>query len=99
MSEVRLIDANALKDEILSWAMVITNPKILGTDDTMCVINYAPTVDAVEVVRCRDCKWFDITEPSGTIEPIGYRCRRKRIFVESDDYCKYGEKRNDGDNH
>lgn len=44
-----------------------------------------------KIVRCVDCKWFDITEPSGTIEPIGYRCRRRQIFVESDDYCKYGE--------
>ena len=27
-------------------------------DDAMCLIDDAPTVDAVPVVRCRDCKWF-----------------------------------------
>lgn len=46
-----------------------------------------------EIVRCADCKWFDISEPSGTVEPIGYICHRKYIFVESDDFCKRGERR------
>lgn len=46
-----------------------------------------------ELVRCADCKWFDISEPSGTVEPIGYKCKRKSRFVESDDFCKYGEVR------
>ena len=46
-----------------------------------------------KLVRCADCKWFDISEPSGTVEPIFYKCKRKRRFVESDDFCKYGEAR------
>lgn len=46
-----------------------------------------------KLVRCADCKWFDITDPSGTVEPIGYKCKRKQRFVESDDFCKYGEAR------
>ena len=47
----------------------------------------------VPIVRCGDCRWFDRSEPSGTVEPIGFRCMRKRIFVESDDFCKRGERR------
>ena len=46
-----------------------------------------------ELVRCANCKWFDISESSGTVEPIFYKCKRKRRFVESDDFCKYGEVR------
>lgn len=46
-----------------------------------------------ELVRCKDCKWFDISEPSGTVEPIGYKCKRRQIFVDSDDFCKRGERR------
>lgn len=57
------------------------------------VIDEMPTMDAVPVVRCGECKWFDISEPSGTVEPIGYICHRKYIFVESDDFCKRGERR------
>ena len=56
-------------------------------------IEDAPTVDAVQVVQCANCKWFDISEPSGTVEPIFYKCKRKSRFVESDDFCKYGEVR------
>lgn len=52
----RLIDADTLKEEILSWARVITNPKMLGTEDTMYIIDSAPTVDAVKVVRCKNCR-------------------------------------------
>lgn len=46
-----------------------------------------------KLVRCVDCKWFDISEPSGTVEPFGYRCKRRRIFVDADDFCKRGERR------
>jgi hypothetical protein len=56
------------------------------------VINNAPTVDAVPVVRCGECKWFDRTELSGTVEPIGYRCKLKQRFVDVDDFCKRGER-------
>lgn len=56
----------------------------------------APTVDAVPVVMCMDCKWFDISEPSGTVEPIGHKCKRRRIFVDSDDFCKRGERNTNG---
>lgn len=47
-----------------------------------------PTVDAVEVVRCKDCRWFG-----------KYGCAI-RIVDESDkpkenDYCSFGERRTD----
>ena len=91
---MRLIDADALKDEVMKiWAYIqcITGDDVM--DAVMTNIKNAPTVDAVAVVRCADCKWFDISESSGTVEPIGYKCKRKRMFVESDDFCKYGEVR------
>lgn len=49
--------------------------------------------DVVPVIRCVNCKWFDITEPSGTVEPIMFKCKRRQRFVESDDFCKYVERR------
>ena len=61
-------------------------------DDAMCLIDDAPTVDAVEVVRCRDCKHCDpenhhCDHYMGTVAPL----RRK-----PDDFCSYGE-RKEGD--
>ena len=51
---MRMIDADALieRTEILEDVFVInwTTEKVRG------LINSAPTIDAVEVVRCKDCK-------------------------------------------
>ena len=71
--------------------------------DALC--SDAPTVDAVEVVRCRDCKY---AEPYKRMDgAIGYYChcecsvfeyadKRKYTPVrESDDFCSYGERRTD----
>lgn len=106
---MQLIDRDALLKEIDKEREFLIEREMYGAEHIlvtsfMRLVDDAPTVDiceacnadvygAVEVVRCEDCKWYDTTEPSGTIDPILYRCRRKRIFVESDDYCKYGERR------
>ena len=46
-----------------------------------------------ELIRCKDCKWFDMSDPSGTVEPIGYRCKKvTRLWREPDDYCKGAER-------
>lgn len=52
-----------------------------------------------ELIRCRNCKYFDMSDIGGTIPPIVYRCTRNpisRTYRESDDFCSYGE-RKDGD--
>ena len=50
-------------------------------------ITDAPTVDAVEVVRCRDCKHYN----EGFC--VGYHAHHD---IMPDDFCSYGE-RKDGD--
>ena len=56
-------------------------------EDVIMMIKTAPTVDAVEVVRCRECKYCDpenhhCDHYMGTAAPL----RRK-----PDDFCSYGE--------
>ena len=46
----------------------------------------APTVDAVPVVRCKDCKAYE--KDCGYCEAMGFTC-------EQDDFCSYGERRTD----
>lgn len=48
----RLIDADALKDAIKT--------DIMGGLNYRRFIDDAPTVDAVPVVRCKDCKYWGI---------------------------------------
>lgn len=49
------------------------------------MIESRPTADVVEVVRCRDCEYYD-----------NLLCGRFNAYgtsVEEDDYCSYGERR------
>ena len=59
-----------------------------------CDIESAPTVDAVTVVRCRECNHCDpenyhCDHPMSTAAPL----RRK-----PDDFCSYGERKEGADN-
>ena len=56
-------------------------------------IEAAPTVDAVEVVRCRECKQGEIDDPDF---PDEYYCHAGCGWNKGDFYCAYGE-RKDGD--
>ena len=68
------------------------------------VIDEMPTIDAVEVVRCKDCRWFDKkTEHSS----YGYCHAMKHAYLsknweisiyrtqKEDFYCADGEKKNE----
>lgn len=94
MDEVRLIDANALKEKAIRVSTVKehTYLKAVGTHE----IDKAPTVDAVHVVRCKDCKSYRLFKNRFGVEIS--RCMLIGADVGSDDYCSYGE-RKDGDNH
>lgn len=53
-----------------------------------------------EIVRCKDCKWYDLTDPCGTLTPTAHRCKRvTRLWMEDDAYCSYGERRDDDTLH
>lgn len=53
----------------------------------------APAVDAVEVVRCKDCKhWFG-NVAGYTGDEIGH-CERANWMVGENGYCVYGERKN-----
>ena len=77
----RLIDANALLKRLrISYLYHKVNPYIVN----------APTVDAVEVVRCKKCRFSKYFEESGT-----RKCRTQNGMyrtVEDSDFCSYGER-------
>ena len=58
----------------------------------------APAADVVEVVRCKDCKFFipdselDHNEYPNIIEADGL-CDNSLKFTDADDYCSYGERK------
>lgn len=86
---MRLIDADALMekyDKTTVW-------------DSWVEINTAPTIDAVPVVRCRECKYWNedaewCREFSFFITPSGEPCSPAESMnwrsFQADDFCSYG---------
>ena len=53
------------------------------------VIKSLPSAEAVEVVRCKDCKWYDKFSPIHT----KCRCKLAKWWCNDKDFCSYGERR------
>ena len=53
-------------------------------------LNSAPIIDAVPVVRCKDCKQGEIDDPDF---PDQYYCRAGCGWNNGDFYCAYGERK------
>lgn len=96
---MRLIDANALSESIKHGAG--TNLQKFFAD--VCVAA-APTVDAIPVVYCKDCKYAD-TERRNTTEKRYYNsilfcrnsnlCNDEPLAMWPDDFCSYGERKDE----
>lgn len=57
------------------------------------ILDYAETVDAVKVVRCKNCKKGHIVPDFDGL----YSCNWKRKPLhDPDDFCNFGIKREDG---
>ena len=83
-TEKRLIDANAVDYENI----MCSQAQLHWLNH---IIEKQPTVDAVEVVRCKDC----IHRKHDTINDE-YVCNHDRgalIVVEDSDYCSCGERK------
>lgn len=81
-----MIDVNALKE---AWKDVAVDGATLSyIYGLFKSVDDAPTIDAVEVVRCKDCKyWNDWGLGAGT-------CERSKngYFWFGVDFCSYGER-------
>lgn len=78
----RLIDADRALEIVRDQGISHPNAYHLTNYATL-ILREAPTVDAVPVVRCKDCRKFKT-----------YGCRM--VASGYDDFCSYGE-RKDGD--
>lgn len=86
----RLIDADKLEKQEY-WG----NERCFDYVDAEDIDN-APTVDAVEVVRCKDCKYRIYKDMGEEIGEIG-GCALFNCAMTNDDFCSYGEKKDGGD--
>lgn len=85
---MRLIDADLLEDQF-----GISDEDLLALDE----IRYAPTVDAVVVVRCKDCKHKGWVQEPCHGKSVDYckiwDCTLRNLEAT---FCSYGERKDGG---
>ena len=98
-TEKRLIDANALRKSMCYKCNDEYSDEPCEPSD--CVfynaIKEAPTVDAVEVIRCKDCKHWKPGDSKGgnSIEDLQWigGCKWAKCCRREMDFCSYGERK------
>ena len=93
-----LIDANVVLAAI-DKVFYETNPRgeeQIGVLKCRRIVRTAPTVDAVEVVRCKDCVYY---KPGKHFKDVNF-CQRLPYYAEKgglnvsdEDFCSHGERR------
>jgi len=86
----RYIDADALIEPMKNACMGVMSG-CEPFNEPLKVLESAPTADVVQVVRCKDCKWYE--EQDETI----VTCLLVEAGARIDGFCAWGEIRNDGE--
>ena len=89
---MRLIDADRAMEIVRDQGIAHPNAYHLTNYATL-ILREAPTVDAVKIVRCKDCKHYKSAHWENRTNYCG---RIVTIKVQPYDFCRYGE-RKDGD--
>ena len=96
---MRLIDADRALEIVRNQGIAHPNAYHLTNYATL-ILREAPTVDAVEVVRCRNCRrWKTIGKDEILGTEIGWcDCSQwendyYNIETDADDFCSYGERK------
>ena len=65
------------------------------TDNKIAVIEAQPSVDAEQVVRCKDCKWCEAHYDTDGNAPY-WICRNWDGGTDADGFCHEAERKTDG---
>lgn len=88
MADVRPIDAKSYEDVL--YCKINRVQLAAGIQSALAMLRKEPTIDAVPVVRCKECKFRALDN--------GYfLCNRKMVgMVRPDSFCSFGEREDDG---
>ena len=98
-NEKRLIDANALIRlcELFKKKGDPSEDCVTAMDLCIALFKQADTVDAVEVVRCKDCKNYGWEqEPCHGRTQRFCRLHKGLVVVDRETFCSYGERKGNG---
>lgn len=93
----RLIDANALGIGKVTREAFTVPEYADGWNNAIEIIENAPAVDAVEVVRCEECRHCESYYPTKAkgeeYYPPQHRCMMLNRVVRPEHFCSYGERK------
>lgn len=98
---MRLIDADALAMHLADWQLSSDEEERDVIEEAIRAIDNAPTVDAVPVVRCKDCKHWQPSEYGVVEQPyckyLGYieETGLDICIGNENDFCSFGERKDD----
>lgn len=88
---MRPIDADALKKRVKESTAILSVKVLAAT-----LVNTAPTIDAVPVVRCKGCKHFRPCEEVDGETWLGW-CAYGEFNTDDLDFCSRGERKDNGE--
>ena len=91
---MRLIDADLVLENIKPYELSDEDWCVTGGTAIRLIhnaIDGAPTIDAVPVVRCKDCKHW-LNDFYGCTEFVGC-CAYANYMIGANGYCIYGERK------
>ena len=90
---MRLIDTDGARRRIVAFATGL-HSEVMPVETVLMLLTQMQTIDAVPVVRCRDCKHYEIHKPK-----VLENCERNGYIIpmKPDDFCSYGERKGGAD--
>ena len=87
------------REEIIKWLESLKAE--MGKSEHSTLWHYAEAIDmaiealtdAVEVVRCEDCKYSKHLKQYPKVNT--WKCTLTDVVYRADDYCRYGERKNE----
>ena len=65
---------------------------LIPLSDVRKSLQMTPTADVQEVVRCKNCRFFD---PYDKVEDFDGQCVVRDCETDKEEFCSYGSKRGD----
>lgn len=96
---MRLIDADKLLENYKKWIPQLSSKEDegdrRGVETCIAVLEDTPAVDAVPVVRCRECKYRGTDDCIFHIK--GEPADEELLLKLDNDFCSYGERKEGAD--
>ena len=96
---MRLIDADRLSEAIHENVSALYEDAVCAKEDCLTEVYAAPTVDAVPVVRCRECKHLNVVNRK---ELYAHCPKTNTVFLPfeldtREHFCSLGERKEGAD--